>query len=111
MSEALSTLSLKRLVKFPFQDANWASRFLVGTLLTLANYIIPILPGIFVSGYVLRIMRQTVAGEEPALPAWDDWGEMTKIAPIPNAPSDLDKPATRIAVGCFPHRLLRAGAA
>jgi hypothetical protein len=78
MSEGLSTVSLKRLVKFPFQDSKWASRFLVGTLLTLANYIIPILPSIFVSGYVLRVMRQTVTGKEPALPAWDDWGGMIK---------------------------------
>jgi hypothetical protein len=78
MSEGLSTTSLKRLVRFPFQDNKWASRFLVGTLLTLANYILPIVPGIFVSGYILRVMRQTVAGEEPALPAWDDWGGMFK---------------------------------
>lgn len=78
MSEALSTASLKRLVRFPFQDAKWASRFLIGTLLTLANYIIPIVPGIFVSGYVLRVMRQTVTGREPTLPTWDDWGGMFK---------------------------------
>jgi hypothetical protein len=78
MSEGLSTASLKRLVRFPFQDAKWVSRFLVGTLLTLANYIIPIVPSIFVSGYILRVMRQTVAGKEPALPTWDEWGRMMK---------------------------------
>lgn len=78
MSEGLSTALLKGLVKYPFQDDKWLSRFLVGTLLTLANYVIPILPGIFVSGYILRVMRQTVAGEEPTLPAWDDWGKMAK---------------------------------
>jgi hypothetical protein len=46
--------------------------------LILANYIIPIVPGIFVAGYALRVMRQTLAGQDPELPAWDDWGELTK---------------------------------
>jgi hypothetical protein len=78
MSEELSTASLKRLVRFPFQDGKWASRFLIGSLLTLANYVIPIVPSIFVFGYILRVMRQTIAGEEPTLPTWDDWGRMFK---------------------------------
>lgn len=78
MSESLSTMSLRKLFRFPFQEPEWASRFLVGALLTLANYIVPIVPGIFVSGYILRVMRQSVEGEEPTLPAWDDWGKLTK---------------------------------
>jgi len=78
MSETMSTLSLKRLFRFPFQAPNWQSRFLVGSALILANYVIPIVPGIFVAGYALRVMRQTLAGQEPELPAWDDWGELTK---------------------------------
>jgi len=78
MSEALSTLSLKKLFRFPFQASNWQSRFLVGSALILANYIIPLVPGIFVWGYILRVMRQTVAGQEPELPAWDDWGTLAK---------------------------------
>lgn len=78
MSDTMSVLSLKKLFRFPFQAPNWQSRFLVGSALILANYIIPIVPGIFVAGYALRVMRQTLAGQEPELPAWDDWGELTK---------------------------------
>ena len=78
MSETMSVLSLKKLFRFPFQAPNWQSRFLVGTALILANYVIPIVPGIFVAGYALRIMRQTLAGQDPELPAWDDWGELAK---------------------------------
>jgi hypothetical protein len=50
---------------------------LVGSALILAGYIIPIVPLIFVSGYILRIMRQAIEGQEVALPEWDDWGELT----------------------------------
>ena len=78
MSEPMSILSLKKLFRFPLQAPNWQSRFLVGTALILANYVIPIVPGIFVAGYALRVMRQTLAGQDPELPAWDDWGELTK---------------------------------
>ena len=78
MSETMSVLSLKKLFRFPFQAPNWQSRFLVGTALILANYVLPIVPGIFVAGYALRVMRQTLAGQDPELPAWDDWGELTK---------------------------------
>jgi hypothetical protein len=76
MSEALSTASLKKLFKFPFEDPQWQSRFLVGAALILANYVVPIVPTIFVSGYALRIMRQALDGRELALPAWDDWGKL-----------------------------------
>ena len=78
MSETMSLLSLKKIFRFPFEAPNWQSRFLVGSALILANYIIPIVPGIFVGGYALRVMRQTLAGQDPELPAWDDWGELTK---------------------------------
>ena len=78
MSETMSILSLKKLFRFPFQAPNWQSRFVVGTALILANYVIPIVPAIFLAGYALRVMRQTLAGQEPELPAWDDWGELAK---------------------------------
>ncbi len=78
MSEVLSTPSLKKLFGFPFQGPGWQGRFVVGSALVLANYIIPIVPLIFVAGYVLRVMRQTVAGQAPTLPEWDDWGELTR---------------------------------
>jgi len=73
MSETLSTGSLKTLFRFPFRQPGWQSRFMVGSLLSVANYVIPILPSIWTGGYLVRIVRQTVRGEEPALPAWDDW--------------------------------------
>jgi hypothetical protein len=48
----------------------------VGSVLILAGFFVPILPGIFVAGYILQVMRQVIAGREPSLPAWDDWGKM-----------------------------------
>lgn len=78
MSEALTVISLKKLFRFPFEAPKWASRFLVGAVLFLANYVVPIIPGIFVSGYLVRVLRQSVSGEDPQLPAWEEWGDLFK---------------------------------
>ena len=78
MEETLSMMSLRKVFRFPFREADWLNRFLIGALLSLASYVVPIVPGIFVTGYVLRVMRQTIAGEEPTLPAWEDWDQLAK---------------------------------
>lgn len=76
MTDTLTTDSLKRIFKYPFQEPNWRGRFLVGSVLILAGFFVPILPGIFVAGYILQVMRQVIAGQEPSLPPWDDWGKL-----------------------------------
>jgi hypothetical protein len=69
-----ATTQLKPFIRFPFQDHEARSRFLIGSALTLGSFIVPIIPGLFASGYALRVMRSTAEGEAPRMPAWDDWG-------------------------------------
>lgn len=76
MSEAATIPSLKVIFRFPFQGPDWRSRFIVGTALLFAGFLVPIVPGIFVYGYVLRVMGQALKGEDVALPAWEDWGRL-----------------------------------
>jgi hypothetical protein len=78
VAEELSTASLKELFRFPFQAPEWRGRFLIGSALALAGSVIPIVPLIFVAGYVLQVMRQALDGDELVLPAWDDWGKLTR---------------------------------
>ncbi len=68
--------NVKALLKFPFREPGWQNRFLLGSALLLANYVIPVIPFIFVLGYVLTIMRKVIQGEEPSLPAWDNLGQI-----------------------------------
>jgi len=80
MSQELTTTSLKSLLKFPFKERDWKSRFLVGILLYLA-YFIPFLglaARVFLNGYVIRMMRRASKGEELTMPEWDDWGGLAK---------------------------------
>lgn len=78
MSEAITTTSLKSIFRFPFHGRDWLSRFVIGVALTFANFIVPIIPSLFVGGYTLRVMRRVIQGEEPSLPAWEDWGGLFK---------------------------------
>lgn len=67
---------LRELLRFPLKDAEWRNKFLVGSVLVFLNFIIPLVPMLAVGGYCLKVMRQGVRGEEPALPEWDEWGDL-----------------------------------
>lgn len=67
---------LQALAKFPFTDPQWKNKFLIGSVLHFAGYIIPVVPMIFVYGYCAQIMRRIIVEKgDPVLPEWDDWGK------------------------------------
>lgn len=78
MAEGITTTSLKHTLAFPFRHPQWLTRFLIGAGLMLGSFIVPVVPGLFVSGYALRAMRQAIRGEALTLPEWNDWGRLLK---------------------------------
>ena len=74
----ISSFNIEQILAFPFKETESRKNFLIGTLVYFASFIIPILPLILVMGYTARIMRQAFNGEEPRMPAWDDWESMLK---------------------------------
>jgi hypothetical protein len=64
-----------QLITFPFKDERWANKFLVGGLLSLCGFLIP-LTFIPLSGYMVRTMRRTQSEGVLSLPDWDDWGDL-----------------------------------
>src|SRR3546814_6276942 len=71
-----TTLFRSTLAKFTFTDPQWKNKFLIGGLLTLAGYALPILPLLFVYGYCAQIMRRIIIEKgEPYLPEWQDRSE------------------------------------
>jgi len=61
---------------FPFEDEEWATKFLIGSLFYLVAPFLLGVPLIVPQGYALRIWRDAVAGRSPRLPAWEDWEDM-----------------------------------
>jgi hypothetical protein len=77
MAQAFTTTSLQALLAYPFRDPEWRQKLLIGSLLMLAGFLIPILPWILASGYYAAIMQQIIQkGGEPYLPDWQDWGAL-----------------------------------
>ncbi len=69
---------LKEIFTFPFKDADARKYLLIGGLISVAGFFIPILPYLLLYGYAVIIARQVLKGEEPHMVPWEDWGEMIK---------------------------------
>lgn len=52
---------------------NWVQTVLVGGILTLLGFLV--VPAVFVLGYLVRVVRATMRGDD-TVPAFDDWGEL-----------------------------------
>jgi hypothetical protein len=67
-----------QMFRFPFEGQGWQSRLAVGMALGMLAFFagpcgfIVWLP---MAGYGIQIMRRTMTGAKPELPAWNDWGK------------------------------------
>jgi hypothetical protein len=71
-------IDLKELLYFPFKDADSRKYFLIGALISISAFIVPILPYFLLTGYAVQIARQVFKGESLRMMAWEDWGGMFK---------------------------------
>lgn len=69
---------LKEIFYFPFKDAEARKFLLIGTLVSLAGFIVPILPYFLMTGYAVQIVRQIFRNETPRMVAWDNWNDLFK---------------------------------
>ncbi len=72
------SFNIEQILTFPFKETESRKNFLIGSLVYLASFIIPIAPLILVMGYAARVMRLVFNGETLSLPAWDDWESMLR---------------------------------
>ena len=75
MTKKATLDQIQYIFTFPFQDQNWAGKFLIGFLLYIAGFVIPFIPWVFVSGYFAKIIEIGIKEDELYLPEWDNWGE------------------------------------
>ncbi len=61
-------------LSYVVKDADWIKKLLIGGVLYALSVFV--LPGFFVTGYLVKNIRSVAAGEEQALPEWDDWGAL-----------------------------------
>jgi hypothetical protein len=68
---------LEDILTFPFLGKDWQNKLLVGSLIVLASFAVPIVPLFLVYGYGIHAMRQIIeTGDKPHLPEWEDWSAL-----------------------------------
>lgn len=83
MNKNYSLEGVQAILSYPFKQIDWQSRnsaFALGVVLFFANYVVPILPGIFLVGYFAKMMHTVITEDvdELSMPAWEDWGDLFK---------------------------------
>ncbi|MEF8856268.1 MAG: DUF4013 domain-containing protein, partial [Haloplanus sp.] len=68
-------IDLGWVVTYPMNSDDWVKTVLIGGVLTLLSVFI--VPAFLVYGYVLRVLRAGMAGEEEP-PVFDDWGTLLR---------------------------------
>lgn len=69
-------MNIEKAVRFPVEDKQWVSKLLIAVLIALFSFLI--IPAFFLSGYVIKIIRQVMNGQWDGLPEWDDWGDLLR---------------------------------
>lgn len=68
---------LPHLLTFPFKGEGAFGKLAIAAGLVLLGMIIPIIPTIFLLGYLMAVMTKIIVDrEEASMPAWEDWGKL-----------------------------------
>ena len=78
--------NLEQAIKYPFAEAQWEPKFLLGGILSIlgaglgfipyVGFIFWILVSFWVLGYAYKIFRDHLRGEDRPLPVWGEWGDL-----------------------------------
>jgi hypothetical protein len=77
MKQSFTSQDLQALFTFPFRDPEWQRKALIGSLVIILALVIPIVPWIFLIGYMAQLMKGIIQfNRKPFMPKWDDWGKL-----------------------------------
>jgi hypothetical protein len=76
MQKPLTMNTVQSILEFPFKQPNGTQKIIVGAALTLLSFVVPILPGLVVTGYQAAIARRAIRTGELVMPEWDDWSTL-----------------------------------
>ncbi len=71
-------INLQELFYFPLKDSDARKHLLIGALISLSAFIIPVLPFLVLTGYAAQIAKQVLKNESPRMLAWENWNDFFK---------------------------------
>jgi len=66
------TVDFARAFRFFFEDPDWVKKLIIGSFVAFGSLFL--IPGLFLLGYYLRLLRAVASGDPNPLPEWEDWG-------------------------------------
>lgn len=75
-----SSVDYGKAFTFPQEDPEWIKKVAIAGVIMLLTFIpvLNIVTGLLLAGYNLEITRRVIAGEQPILPQWTDFGALLK---------------------------------
>lgn len=69
-------MDINKAFRFVFDDKQWISKLLIGVLMTLTGFLI--VPALILQGYLVKIIRRVMSGQDDELPEWSDYGNLLR---------------------------------
>ena len=76
-TQSFTTDTLQDVLGFPFEDENWVNKFVIGSVVVIASFLLLGIPYLALVGYGWQLRRKIInEGSEPKMPEWEDWGAL-----------------------------------
>lgn len=69
-------MDVNKAFRFVFNDTQWISKLLIAIVMSLLSFLI--IPALVLQGYVVKLIRQVMGGQDNELPEWMDYGKMLR---------------------------------
>ena len=69
-------MDVNKAFRFVFDDKQWITKLLIGAVMSLLSFFI--VPAFILQGYLVKIVRQVMGGDDDKLPEWMDYGQLLR---------------------------------
>ena len=69
-------MDVNKAFRFMFDDKQWISKLLIGAVMSVLSFLI--IPAFILQGYLVKIVRQVMDGNDGELPEWMDYGKLLR---------------------------------
>lgn len=69
-------MDVNKAFRFMFDDKQWISKLLIGAVMSVLSFLI--IPAFILQGYLVKIVRQVMDGNDSELPEWMDYGKLVR---------------------------------
>lgn len=67
-------MDIGKALTYVTEDERWVTKLGIGAALAFFSFLI--IPAFFLTGYMVQIVQNVMAGQDRPLPEWEDWGKL-----------------------------------